>query len=84
MEKFISYINSVLPDGKGSNDILFKFKRKTLDEMNEQYNTVMQRGISNTQVLSDLVISEHQDLKAILKNTNARSLPFAEQSETPY
>lgn len=74
MEKFISYINSVLPDGKGSNDILFKFKRKTLDEMNEQYNTVMQRGISNTQVLSDLVISEHQDLKSNFEKYQRKEL----------
>lgn len=64
MEKFISYINTALPeDNKKNNDILYKFKRKTLDEMNEQYSIVMQRGISNTDVLSDLVISEHSDLK---------------------
>lgn len=63
MEKFINYINTSLPDGKKNNDILYRFKRKTLDEMNEQYNTVMQRGISNTEVLTDLVISEHQDLE---------------------
>lgn len=63
MEKFIKYINSSLPDEKG-NEILYRFKRKKLDEMNEQYSTVMQRGISNTDVLSDLVISEHQNLKS--------------------
>lgn len=61
MEKFINYINTALPQ-KGKDDLLYKFKRKKLDEMNEQYNTVMQRGISNAQVLSDLVISENADL----------------------
>lgn len=63
MEKFINYINTALPDVKGNNELLFKFKRKTLDQMNEQYGIVMQRGISNTEVLSDLVISEHRDLQ---------------------
>lgn len=62
MQKFIEYINSSLPDENG-NELLFRFKRKKLDEMNEQYGVVMQRGITNTDVLSDLVISEHQNLK---------------------
>lgn len=62
MEKFIKYINTSLPEEKG-NELLYKFKRKKLDEMNEQFSIVMQRGISNTEVLSDLVISENQNLK---------------------
>lgn len=60
MEQFIKYIDYKLPDQKG-NEILFKFKRKLLDEMNERYLEVSQRGISDSKVISDLVISEHPE-----------------------
>ncbi len=66
MKQFIDYIESVLPDQKGDK-LMFKFKRKVLDEMNERYLEVSQRGISNQKVISDLIISEHADLKAEYK-----------------
>lgn len=62
MKKFIEYIDSCLPDEKG-NKILFAFKRKTLDEMNEEFKTASSRGIENEDVFSDLIISKHNDLK---------------------
>ncbi|MCM1285744.1 MAG: hypothetical protein NC213_03810 [Acetobacter sp.] len=61
MEQFIKYIDGQLPSKPG-NDLLFKFKRKTLEEMNGRYAEVMTRGISNQKVISDLIISEHPDL----------------------
>lgn len=73
MEKFIKYINASLPEEK-SNELLYKFKRKKLDEMNEQFSVVMQRGISNTEVLSDLVISENPDLKAEFDTFKSKEL----------
>ncbi len=62
MEQFIEYIESALPSS-GKDETLFKFKRKTLDEMNERYSEIAKRGLSNQKVLSDLIISEHPDLK---------------------
>lgn len=61
MEQFISFIDKELPDQRG-NEILYKFKRKLLGEMNDRYLEVSQRGISNQKVISDLVISEHSDI----------------------
>ncbi|MDE6412671.1 MAG: hypothetical protein K2K42_02055 [Eubacterium sp.] len=62
MEQFIKFIDHELPDQRG-NDILFKFKRKLLEEMNERYLEVSRRGITNQRVISDLVISEHTDVR---------------------
>ena len=61
MERFIGYINSSLPDVPGD-EILFSFKRMTLDEMNLRFNEVSKRGIEDRQVIEDLIISEHPDL----------------------
>lgn len=36
MEQFIRFIDNQLPDQYG-NEILFKFKRKLLEEMNQRY-----------------------------------------------
>ena len=66
MEQFINFIDNSLPDQRG-NEILFKYKRKLLDEMNQRYLEVSQRGISNSKVISDLIISEHPDIKAEYK-----------------
>ena len=57
MESFIKFIESVLPDNKG-NDILYKFKTKKLDEMNNRVTEIKSRGLSNQKVIEDLVISE--------------------------
>lgn len=63
MEQFIKYIDSELPPQK-NNELLYKFKRSVLDEMNLRYSEVMKRGITNTKVITDLVISEYPDLKS--------------------
>lgn len=63
MQKFIDHIEKSLPDNQ-ENKLLFKFKRKTLDEMNAAYADAMSRGINNERVMSDLVISEYPDLQA--------------------
>lgn len=64
MDRFISYINSALPDKKGDK-ILYNFKKKTLDEMNARAVEVNSRGgITERRVLEDLIISEHSDLAA--------------------
>lgn len=61
MDRFVDYINSSLPDKRGDN-VLYKFKKKTLDEMNIRRGEVLSRGIQNQQVADDLIISEHADL----------------------
>lgn len=61
MDSFIQHINASLPDERG-NDILFRFKRKTLNEMNERFAEVKTRGITNDEVFKDLIISEYSDL----------------------
>lgn len=61
MEKFIEYIEKSLPQNS-SNDILYKFKRKTLNDMTERANEITARGISDKNVVSDLIISEYPDL----------------------
>lgn len=75
MEKFIDYIESQMsgvPDGP----FLYKFKRKTLDEMNGRASEVEARGLRDKNVIDDLIISEHPDLKSDYKklrsNQNAR------------
>ena len=62
MESFIDYINSALPDQKGDS-ILYKYKRKVLEEMTQRANEVTSRGINNCQVVDDLIISEYANLK---------------------
>lgn len=67
MEKFIDYIESQMsgvPDGP----FLYKFKRKTLDEMNGRASEVEARGLRDKNVIDDLIISEHPDLKSDYKN----------------
>lgn len=61
MESYIDYINRELPDRPGDK-ILYKYKRKILDEMTENANEVRSRGLTNTKVIDDLVISEYPDL----------------------
>ncbi|MCH5317008.1 MAG: hypothetical protein J1E05_03460 [Eubacterium sp.] len=63
MQQFIDYLDHALPDDYG-NKILYKFKRKLLDEMNARYLEVSRRGITNQKVITDLIISEHADIKA--------------------
>ena len=61
MERYIEYLESALPDIPGD-DILFSFKRKTLDEMTQRANEVSSRGLNDEKVIDDLIISEHADL----------------------
>lgn len=61
MEGFINYINSVLPDRDGD-AILYKFKRKTLDEMTARAAEITARGLNNPKVTDDLIISEYANL----------------------
>ena len=61
MDSFIRFIDSALPDKKGG-DILYKFKRKKLDEMNARVAEIKSRGLANQKVIEDLVISENANV----------------------
>lgn len=61
MERFYQYIESSLPDKKGDK-ILYKFKMKTLDEMTQRANQLTARGLTDKDVISDLIVSEYKDI----------------------
>lgn len=63
MDKFIEYIESSLPKN-GNGDILYKFKREKLEEMTRRANEITARGITDSRVVDDLIISEYPDLKS--------------------
>ena len=63
MESYINHINAQLPDKPGDK-ILYKYKRKILEEMTERANEISSRGLKDRQVINDLVISEYPDLSA--------------------
>ena len=73
MQQFIDYLDSSLPD-KHNDKILYKFKRKLLDEMNARYLEVSRRGITNQKVITDLIISEHADIKQEYEKYNGEVL----------
>lgn len=62
MEGYINHINAQLPDKPGDK-ILYKYKRKILEEMTERANEVSSRGLKDRRVVDDLVISEYPDLE---------------------
>ncbi len=67
MEAFVNYINTALPDEDGSK-LLFRFKKNLLEEMNQRAIDIEGTGgIHDKKVISDLIISEHEDLKAEYK-----------------
>lgn len=61
MEQYIRYINQVLPDRHGDST-LYRFKKKTLDEMTQRAGEVASHGLTDRKVLDDLIISEYADL----------------------
>ena len=62
MESYISYINSALADKPGDK-LLYKYKRKILEEMTVRANEISSRGLSDRKVIDDLVVSEYPDLE---------------------
>lgn len=61
MESFYQYIEKALPDKMGDS-VLYKFKKKTLDEMTLRANELTSRGLKDEKVINDLVISEYDDI----------------------
>ncbi len=61
MENYISYINKELPDKPGDK-LLYRYKRKVLEEMTARANEISSRGLRDRKVIDDLVVSEYPDL----------------------
>lgn len=62
MEKYIDYIERSL-SGAPDDSVLFRFKKGILDEMTARANGLTATGLQDATVISDLVISEHPDLR---------------------
>ncbi|MCR5042020.1 MAG: hypothetical protein K6C36_08000 [Clostridia bacterium] len=74
MDRFIDFINASLPDADGD-AVLFKFKKKTYDEMLLRRDEAAGRGICNQKVIDDLIVSEYPDLRAeyaVFRNKEAQ------------
>lgn len=63
MKDFVEYIESSCA-GIADTPVLYRFKRKLLDEITERANEVTASGLSDDNVVYDLIKDEHPDLKA--------------------
>ena len=61
MEKFFDYIDSSLPDNPQDKN-MYKYKRALVDEMESRAFELEKRGLTDENVVVDLVIGEHPDL----------------------
>lgn len=68
MDSFIDYIENTLKDVPDGDNSLYRYKRRLFDSMTERANEVAQSGLKDEKVISDLIISEHPDLKEDYKN----------------
>lgn len=63
MKDFVEYIENSCA-GIADTPALYRFKRKLLDEITERANEVTASGLSDDNVVYDLIKDEHPDLKA--------------------
>lgn len=68
MESFIDYIENTLKDVPDEDNSLYRYKRQLFDSLTERANEVAQSGLKDEKVLSDLIISEHPDLRRDYRN----------------
>lgn len=62
MKDFIDYIEgscAEIPDG----EVLYKYKRKLLEQMTERANEITHSGLKDEQVLCDLIMDEYPDIR---------------------
>ena len=62
MADFIDYLENTF-QGEKDDGTLYRFKRQTLEKMNERANEITHTGLRDDKVLYDLVVSEFSDLK---------------------
>lgn len=63
MDSFIDYIENTLKDVPDEDNSLYRYKRQLFDGMTKRADEVAQSGLKDEKVISDLIISEHPDLK---------------------
>lgn len=63
MERYIDYIEDTFA-GIADNGTLYRYKRKLIDEMTERANEITHAGLTDEQVLFDLIKDEYPDLQA--------------------
>lgn len=62
MEKINRYIDSSL-SGIPDNEKSIKFRKRLLDELTDRANELTQKGLRDNNVIYDLIISEHPDIR---------------------
>ncbi len=62
MKKIMEYIESSF-DGYPQTDSLYKFKQNLISEFTDRANELTHSGLSDSNVITDLIIDEHPDLK---------------------
>ena len=62
MADFIDYLENAF-QGEKDDGTLYRFKRQTLEKMNERADEITHTGLRDEKVLYDLVVSEFSDLK---------------------
>lgn len=72
MESFFQYLETALPS-KPNDPILYKFKKKTLDDMVNRANELTSRGLKDKKVVDDLIVSEYSDIIADYKKYEQES-----------
>lgn len=63
MEKYIDYIEETLA-GEADSGTLYRYKRKLIDEMTARANEITHAGLTDEQVMFDLIRDEYPDLHA--------------------
>lgn len=61
MESFYQYIEKTLPN-RPNDPVLYKFKKRALDDMIERANELTSKGLKDERVIEDLIISEQGDI----------------------
>lgn len=61
MENFYQYIERSLPN-KPNDPVLYKYKKRVLDEMSNRANELSSRGLTDKRVIDDLIISEYEGI----------------------
>ncbi len=63
MSGYINYVNSSLADVEESKS-LYLFKQKIIGEMTKRANELIEKGVKDDNVITNIIISEYPDLKA--------------------
>ncbi len=66
MKRIMEYIDSAF-EGVPESEVLYKYKQKLVAELTERANELTHSGLDDENVIYDLIVSEHPDLKGEYK-----------------